>query len=72
MAAGSSGDGGLSGGEAVFPAGPGFRRPLLNRGSTVLAVAVVAAVVAGFGLIPAFAWGVAAAGGPGPWAPAAA
>jgi len=61
MAAGSSGDGGLSGGEVVFRLDPGFRRPLLTRGSTVLAVAVVAAVVAGLGVIPAFAWGVAAA-----------
>jgi hypothetical protein len=60
MTAGSSGDGGLSSGEVVFRPDRGFRRPLVTRGSAVLAVAVVAAVVAGLGLIPALFWGVAA------------
>jgi hypothetical protein len=60
MTAGPSGDGGLSSREVVFRPDRGFRRPLVTRGSAVLAVAVVAAVVAGLGLIPALLWGVAA------------
>lgn len=59
MAADWASDGGLSGREVVFRLDRGFRRPLVTRGSSVLAVAVLAAVVAGLGVIPAFAWSVA-------------
>jgi hypothetical protein len=51
---------GLSGREVVFTLDRGYRKPLLTRGSTALAVAVLAAVVAALGVIPALAWGVAA------------
>jgi hypothetical protein len=61
MTAGWAPDGGLSGREVVFRLNRGFRRPLVTRGSTMLAVAVLAAVVAGLGLVPALASVVAAA-----------
>jgi hypothetical protein len=61
MAADGTPDGGLSGREVVFRLDRGFRRPLVTRGSTALAVAVVAAVIAVLGVIPAFTWGVAGA-----------
>jgi hypothetical protein len=63
MSAGSAGDTGLSGRDVIFTLDRGYRRPLVTRGSTVLAVAVLAVVVGAFGLAPAFAWGVAAAFG---------
>jgi hypothetical protein len=61
MTASATGQDGLSGRDVVFRLDRGFRRPLVTRGSTALAVAVLAAVVAALGVIPAFAAGVAAA-----------
>jgi hypothetical protein len=61
MTAGATGQDGLSGRDVVFRLDRGFRRPLVTRGSTALAVAALAAVVAALGVIPAFSAGVAAA-----------
>jgi hypothetical protein len=61
MTTGATGQDGLSGRDVVFRLDRGFRRPLATRGSTALAVAALAAVVATLGVIPAFATGVAAA-----------
>jgi len=59
MAADSAGEGGLSGQDVVFRLARGYRRPLVTRGSGLLVVAILAAVVAGLGVIPAVAWTVA-------------
>jgi hypothetical protein len=59
MAADSAGEGGLSGQDVVFRLARGYRRPLVTRGSGLLVVAILAAVVAGLGVIPAVAWAVA-------------
>jgi hypothetical protein len=53
MTADSAGPGGISGQDVVFRLDRGYRRPLLTRGLTLLGVAVLAAVVAGLGVIPA-------------------
>jgi hypothetical protein len=61
MSAGSAGGAGLSGRDVVFSLDRGYRRPLMTRGSTILVITVLAAVVAVLGLVPDFAGGVAAA-----------
>jgi hypothetical protein len=63
MSAGCAGDSGLSGRDVVFSLDRGYRRPLMTRGSTTLAIAVLAAVVAVLGVVPDFAGGVAVAFG---------
>jgi hypothetical protein len=59
MAAGWADDGGLSGRDQVFRLDRGFRKPLVTRGSTALAVAVLAAVLAVLGIAADAAWGFA-------------
>jgi hypothetical protein len=63
MTTGPADDGALWGQDVVFRLERGYRRPLLTRGSAALAAAVLAAVVAGLGVLPDVAWGVAAASG---------